>query len=60
MEIDNVERDYDRSPNAGHPNHNCSQNHLQLSRQSYGESENQGEINNSIFFMKQPRNAYQK
>lgn len=62
MEVDNIERIYNNPQVAGHPNHKFSQNRLNSDRQSTeGPEINYGEeINNTVFFMKQPLNACQR
>ena len=61
MEIDNIERIYNNPREAGHPNRISSQNRLDIDRQSpVGPEQNYEEINNTVFFMKQPQNVCQR
>lgn len=62
MEVENIEKSYCDPRVAGHPNRKFGQNRLNYDRQgpegpeiNYCE-----EVNNTVFFMKQPQNACQK
>lgn len=62
MEIDNI--DMSNPQLAGHPNPQISQNRLVSDRQSQvgpqASNRRREEVNNCIFFMKEPRNGYRK
>lgn len=62
MEIDNINLNVNRPQRAGHPNPQIGQNRLISDRQSQEEilatNNMREEINNCVFFMKEPRNGY--
>lgn len=59
MEVDNIEVDYNKPQGAGNPNRYNSQDSRSQIRQSQGVlNDDLHEINNSVFFTKQPQRDY--
>lgn len=61
MEVDNIEVGYNRPQRAENPNQYCGQDGWgRIGRSQGGPSEDLEEVNNTIFFMKQPQRDYPK